>query len=118
MVNGKKVKVNVLGTTYEAFSSLIKFIYNVPEYLPPIADVQKLNDIVTIAKRYQVKQLAKEVQMVIARFHIKIESDIHLPVKEENTLDDPLRIENTFTDPIKAEHILVDDSFSNIVINE
>ena len=103
MMNGKKVKVNVQGTTYEAFSSLIKFIYNVPEYLPATSDVQKMNDIHAIAERYQVKQLAREVQMVIARFHIKVESDIHEPViKEEDTLDDPLRIENTFRDPVKG----------------
>ena len=61
MMNRKKVKVNVQKTTYEAFSSLIKFIYNVPEYLPATADVQKMNDILNIAERYQVKQLAKEV---------------------------------------------------------
>ena len=86
MMNGKKVKVNVQGTTYEAFSSLIKFIYSSPDYLPHTTDVQKMNDILNIAERYQVLQLAQEVQTVIARLHIKIESDIGETIKVENTL--------------------------------
>ena len=81
-MNGKKV-VNVQGTTYEAFSSLIKFIYNAPEYLPATADVKKMNDILNIAERYQVKQLAQEVETVIARFHIKTESNIDEPIKDK-----------------------------------
>ena len=71
MVTGKKVKVNILGTTYEAFSTLIKFIYSVPDYLPLTADVQKLNDVLKIAESYHVMKLANEVRMTIERFHIK-----------------------------------------------
>ena len=48
MVTGEKVKVNIQGTTYEAFSTLIKFIYCVPDYFPPTNDVKKLNDIIKI----------------------------------------------------------------------
>jgi len=112
-MNGKKV-VNVQGTTYEAFTSLIKFIYNAPEYLPATADVQKMKDILNIAERYQVKQLAKEVRTVIERFHVEIKRDINQPIKEENVFDDPLRIDNTFSDTVKTEYI--DNSLTNTIV--
>ena len=59
---------------------------------------KNLIDILNVAERYQVKQLVKEVETAIARFHIKTESNIHEPIKNEmeNISDDPLRIENTF----------------------
>ena len=104
MVTGKKVKVNILGTTYEAFSTLIKFIYCVPDYLPLTADVQKLNDVLKIAERYHVIKLANEVRMTIERFHIKSENDILGPIKEERTMDDPLSIENMYDPSVKIEN--------------
>merc|ERR1719402_1127289 len=95
-------RIEVKGTTYEAFSSLANFIYDVPEYLPPTTDVKKLIDILNIAGRYQVKRLEEEVRMAMTTFPIKIE-----PISHEIDIEDPLDCPDG---PIKKEQ-----SFDNFV---
>ena len=48
-------------TTFDAFLVLYKFIYEVPEYLSPTDNLQKLIDIRHIAERYQAIRLVDEV---------------------------------------------------------
>lgn len=57
-------------TTFDAFLVLYKFIYEVPDYLSPTDNLQKLFDIRHIAERYQAIRLVEEVNE-----RITLESD-------------------------------------------
>ena len=96
----------VKGTTVEAFSSLIRFIYNVPGYISPADDRQKLVEIHQVAENCQVSRLVEEVRKML----------IKLPIKVENVSKNIFELENT----VKADHMsedIVDHEMSITVEN-
>ena len=57
-------------TTFDAFSSLINFIYDVPEYLPAAVTDETLFEILNLAEKYQVKRLVEELNEMFAKLPI------------------------------------------------
>merc|ERR1719402_1830531 len=87
-------RVEIKETTYEAFSSLIKFFYDVPGYLPSDNDGQKLFDILTIAEKYHVHRLIEEVKVRIGE-QVKKQEDTHLvEYVEEEVPQEPTTYQN------------------------
>ena len=64
----------------EAFSSLIKFIYDVPGYISPANARQKLFEIYDVAEKYQATRLVAEVRENMVKLVTKIEN------KSEDTI--------------------------------
>ena len=63
--------VVVKDTTFEAFSVLIQFIYDFPNYLSPEDGLEKLFKIRDIAERFRATRLVEEVAKRITEFPMK-----------------------------------------------
>ena len=84
----------VKGTTVEAFSSLIRFIYDDPVYIPPTDDRHKLFEMQEVAEKYQVSRLVEEVRKMLVKLPVKVE----MAIKVENTSEDIVDYEMNIKD--------------------
>ena len=77
-------------TTFDAFSSLINFIYDVPEYLPAAVTDETLFEILNLAEKYQVKRLVEELNEMFAKLPInnvcKAENPVNVSDDSNSTL--------------------------------
>ena len=86
-------------TTVEAFSSLIRFIYDDPGCIPPTDDRQKLVEILGLAEKYEVKRLVEKVRKMLIKLPIKVE----IGSENKSEFENAIKVENMSEDLVDYE---------------
>ena len=89
----------VKGTTVEAFSSLIRFIYDDPGYISPTDGRQKLVEFHDLAEKYEVTRLVEEVKEVLLKLPTKVE----IGSENKSEFDNVIKVENISEDLVDYE---------------
>ena len=102
----------VRGTTVEAFSSLIRFIYDDPDYMFPTDDRQKLFEMHEMAEKYQVTRLVEEVDEMLIKLPIKVENASKVENLSEDIVDYEMNIKDENMSGANISHFDLLDSKS------
>ena len=102
----------VRGTTVDAFSSLVRFIYDDPDYMSPTDDRQKLLKMHELAEKYHVTRLEEEVNEMLIKRPINVENTIKVENMSEGIVDYEMNIKDENMSGANISHFDLLDSKS------